>query len=131
MQRGPTRFSSCTRKRASAGTKGSQTWTSRRPISASSMLAWPGPRRSPAPSRSIPDMRTAIGINGVCGRMGMRILQLAQEDAELQVIAALDSPQNPQQGKDAGVVAGLGPIGVPVRAEIDLSTRLDAVIDFS
>jgi 4-hydroxy-tetrahydrodipicolinate reductase len=76
-------------------------------------------------------MRTTIGINGVCGRMGMRILQLAQEDAELQVVTALDSPRNPQIGKDSGVVAGLGPNGLPISSEIDLSTRVDALIDFS
>jgi 4-hydroxy-tetrahydrodipicolinate reductase len=76
-------------------------------------------------------MRTTIGINGVCGRMGMRILQLAQEDADLQVVAAVDSPQNPQQGKDAGVIAGLGPIGVPVTGTLPLEARVDAMIDFS
>ena len=76
-------------------------------------------------------MQTTIGINGVCGRMGMRILQLAQEDTDLQVVAALDSPRNPQIGKDSGVIAGLGPNGLPISAEIDLSTRVDAVIDFS
>jgi 4-hydroxy-tetrahydrodipicolinate reductase len=76
-------------------------------------------------------MPTSLGINGVCGRMGMRILQLAHEDPELRVVAAIDSPHSPFQGKDAGVVAGLGEIGVPVTPEIDLSTRVDAVIDFS
>jgi 4-hydroxy-tetrahydrodipicolinate reductase len=76
-------------------------------------------------------MRTVIGINGVCGRMGMRILQLAREDPELQVVAALDSPRNPNQGLDAGVVAGVGSIGLVVTSEINLSTHVDAVIDFS
>ena len=76
-------------------------------------------------------MSTAIGINGVCGRMGMRILQLAHEDPELKVVAALDSPHSPSIGKDAGTISGLGQLGIPVSATIDLSTRVDAVIDFS
>jgi 4-hydroxy-tetrahydrodipicolinate reductase len=76
-------------------------------------------------------MRTTIGINGVCGRMGTRILQLAQEDPDLQVVAAIDSPGNPRQGQDAGAVAGVGPIGVPVASAIELSTRVDVIIDFS
>jgi 4-hydroxy-tetrahydrodipicolinate reductase len=63
--------------------------------------------------------------------MGLRILQLAHEDPELTVVAALDSAQSPSLGKDAGVVGGLGDIGVPVASEIDLSTHVDAVIDFS
>ncbi len=75
-------------------------------------------------------MRTAIGINGVCGRMGKRILQLALEDNELVVVAALDTAGHPSQGKDAGEAAGCGPIGVPIRSELG-DVRLDAVIDFS
>lgn len=76
-------------------------------------------------------MKTIIGINGVCGRMGLRIFQLAQEDPELAVGAALDAPGHPFQGRDIGDVAGVGSVGVPVRAEWALETRLDAMIDFS
>jgi 4-hydroxy-tetrahydrodipicolinate reductase len=76
-------------------------------------------------------MTITIGINGVCGRMGQRILQLAHEDSELVVGAALDAPGHPQQGHDAGEVAGLGKLGVPVLDQIPLETRLSALIDFS
>jgi 4-hydroxy-tetrahydrodipicolinate reductase len=76
-------------------------------------------------------MKTIIGINGVCGRMGLRIFQLAQEDSELTVGAALDAPEHPFQGRDIGEVAGVGKLGVPVCAEVSLETRLDAMIDFS
>jgi 4-hydroxy-tetrahydrodipicolinate reductase len=76
-------------------------------------------------------MQTAIGINGVCGRMGTRILQLAHEDPELKVVAALDSPRASAHGQDAGIVAGLGAIGVNVTSAVDLETRVDAIIDFS
>jgi 4-hydroxy-tetrahydrodipicolinate reductase len=76
-------------------------------------------------------MKTHIAINGACGRMGQRLVALAAEDKELAVVAAVDSPSNPNQGKDAGTVAGIEPIGVPVTADIPLSARIDAVIDFS
>jgi 4-hydroxy-tetrahydrodipicolinate reductase len=76
-------------------------------------------------------MKMVIGINGVCGRMGLRILQLAHEDKELTVGAALDAPEHPCQGQDIGEVAGIGKTNVPVRAELPLETRLDAMIDFS
>jgi 4-hydroxy-tetrahydrodipicolinate reductase len=76
-------------------------------------------------------MKTIIGINGVCGRMGLRILQLAQEDKELSVSAALDAPEHPWQGREIGELAGVGRLGVPVRAEFPPEARLDVLIDFS
>ena len=76
-------------------------------------------------------MKTAIGINGACGRMGQRLVQLAYEDHALTLAAALEAPGHPQQGRDVGEVAGLGPVGVKVGPAVPLEQRLDAVIDFS
>ena len=76
-------------------------------------------------------MTTVIGINGICGRMGLRILQLAQEDKELVVGAAIDAAAHPWQNRDIGELAGVGRLGVPVRAELSPEVRLDALIDFS
>src|SRR5260221_7205169 len=76
-------------------------------------------------------MKTLIAVNGACGRMGQRILQLAHEDQELTIAAALDAPNHPAQGKDAGELAGLGAIGVPLTSGIAVEQRLDVVIDFS
>ena len=76
-------------------------------------------------------MKTHIGINGACGRMGQRLVALAQEDPELAVVAALDSAGHARLGADVGEIAGVGAIGVPVAAELPLTTRVDALIDFS
>lgn len=76
-------------------------------------------------------MKTQLAINGACGRMGQRLVALAKEDGQLEVVAAVDSPKHPLFGKDAGEVAGVGSVGVPITAEIPLSTRVDCVIDFS
>ncbi len=76
-------------------------------------------------------MRTSVAINGACGRMGQRLVALAFEDKQLQLVAAVDSPANPRLGEDAGVVAGCPPAGVPVTPELPLSVRPDCVIDFS
>lgn len=76
-------------------------------------------------------MKTTIGVNGACGRMGKRILQLAHEDKELAIGAALESSTHPDLGRDAGEVAGLGKIGVPVSASLASSQHLNAIIDFS
>jgi 4-hydroxy-tetrahydrodipicolinate reductase len=76
-------------------------------------------------------MKTHIAINGACGRMGQRLVALAHEDPDLNVAAALDSPAHTKAGTDAGELAGVGRIGVPVAGDIPLSARVDCVIDFS
>jgi 4-hydroxy-tetrahydrodipicolinate reductase len=76
-------------------------------------------------------MKTLIGVNGCCGRMGKRIVQLAHEDKELSIGAALEFPGHPDQGKDAGEVAGIGNIGVRISTSLPADQRLDVVIDFS
>ncbi|MEX0702778.1 MAG: 4-hydroxy-tetrahydrodipicolinate reductase [Planctomycetales bacterium] len=73
--------------------------------------------------------RIRIAVNGAAGRMGRRIVALAHEDPALDIAAALEAPGSPHLGADAGELAGIGDIGVPVRAE--LGERVDAVIDFS
>jgi 4-hydroxy-tetrahydrodipicolinate reductase len=76
-------------------------------------------------------MKVTVGINGACGRMGQRLVALAREDGDLALAAALDAPGHPHLGRDAGEVAGVGPVGVPVRSDVPLGQRLDVVIDFS
>jgi 4-hydroxy-tetrahydrodipicolinate reductase len=76
-------------------------------------------------------METIIGINGAGGRMGQRLVALSQEDPELRLGAALESAANPLLGRDAGELAGLGKVGVPVRADLPVDQRLDVLIDFS
>jgi len=72
-----------------------------------------------------------IGINGICGRMGLRIFQLAREDNELVVGAAIDAANHPYQGRDVGEVSGGGRVGVLVGGELPLEVHVDAMFDFS
>jgi 4-hydroxy-tetrahydrodipicolinate reductase len=76
-------------------------------------------------------MKTHLAINGACGRMGQRLVALAQDDPELVVTAAVDSPKHPKAGWDAGDIAGVGRIGVPVTGDIPHNVRVDCVVDFS
>ncbi len=76
-------------------------------------------------------MKTVIGVNGACGRMGQRIIQLAHEDKDLALGAALEAPGHPKLGQDVGEVSGLGRLEVPVRSDLPPGHRLDALIDFS
>lgn len=70
-----------------------------------------------------------LGVNGAAGRMGQRILALAAADADFEVAAALESPNHPRLGQDAGEVSGLGKLGVPISS--DIHGKLDVIIDFS
>jgi 4-hydroxy-tetrahydrodipicolinate reductase len=70
-----------------------------------------------------------IAIHGAAGRMGQRLVALASEDAELELVAALDNPAHPRQGDDAGALAGVGPIGVALGGQLE--NRPGVVIDFS
>src|SRR5262245_41966263 len=76
-------------------------------------------------------MKISLGVNGACGRMGRRVIDLAHADPELTLTAAIDSPSHPLQGRDVGEVAGVGPLGLPVTADIPQTARLDVLIDFS
>jgi 4-hydroxy-tetrahydrodipicolinate reductase len=76
-------------------------------------------------------MKKHIAVNGACGRMGQRIVALAKEDPQIAVSAALDAPKHPNQGRDAGELAGVGPIGVMVMSGLPLDFRIDCVVDFS
>jgi 4-hydroxy-tetrahydrodipicolinate reductase len=76
-------------------------------------------------------MKTTLAITGACGRMGQRIVQLAHEDKDLRIAAALESPSHPLLGRDIGEVCGLGQLGVPVRSELPMDVHVNALIDFS
>ncbi|MSQ96383.1 MAG: 4-hydroxy-tetrahydrodipicolinate reductase [Gemmataceae bacterium] len=76
-------------------------------------------------------MKTKLGVNGACGRMGKRIIQLAHEDPELHLVAAVDFAAHPEQGADVGVACGLGKLDIFVSPELSLHAHPDAIIDFS
>jgi len=70
-----------------------------------------------------------IAVNGAAGRMGQRVVALTTQDPALSLVAAIDSPNSPALGQDAGEKAGVGRTGVSIRPALDVEA--DAVIDFS
>ena len=70
-----------------------------------------------------------IGINGAAGRMGQRLIAMTAADTGLALAAALEIAGHPLLGKDAGMIAGVGMIGIPLTAE--LKKDIDVLIDFS
>lgn len=72
---------------------------------------------------------TTLAITGAAGRMGQRLVALAKQSNDLQVLAALERPDSPNLTRDAGEVSGIGPIGVPITA--DLRATPQVLIDFT
>jgi 4-hydroxy-tetrahydrodipicolinate reductase len=73
---------------------------------------------------------TNLVVNGGAGRMGKLLIRLAVLDPQFRVAAALEHANHPDLGKDAGTVAGVEPIGVPLSTEMS-DADIDVIIDFS
>lgn len=71
----------------------------------------------------------ALAVVGAAGRMGQRLVALAREDKQFDVVGAIERPDHPLLARDAGEVAGIGHIGVPLT--FDLRPKPDVLIDFS
>jgi 4-hydroxy-tetrahydrodipicolinate reductase len=76
-------------------------------------------------------MREVV-VAGAAGRMGCRLVALLAEDPELRLAAALEAPGHRALGQDAGLVAGVGPVGVPVAADPAAALARDRIlVEFS
>jgi len=73
--------------------------------------------------------RPRIVIHGAAGRMGRRLIALGSEDTAMQLTGAVEAASHPAIGEDAGALAGVGAINLPISGE--LPADVDAVIDFS
>ncbi|QRM53762.1 4-hydroxy-tetrahydrodipicolinate reductase [Sinorhizobium sp. BG8] len=76
------------------------------------------------------DMR--LVIVGAGGRMGQALIRAVHAMAGVQVFAAVARTGSPFVGKDAGEVAGLGPIGVSITSEpLEAFAHAEGVLDFT
>jgi 4-hydroxy-tetrahydrodipicolinate reductase len=74
-------------------------------------------------------MGLRLAIYGAAGRMGKRLVALAGQDSSLEIVAAIEHAQHPDLGEDAGTLAGIPQIGVPLSS--DWPSGIQVVIDFS
>lgn len=73
-----------------------------------------------------------IGIVGAAGRMGQMLIREVHGNATAKLGGAIGRPGSDAVGRDAGELAGLGPIQVKVSADpAALFDACDAVIDFT
>ena len=74
-------------------------------------------------------MNPKLLIVGAAGRMGKRLVALATESSEFDIVAAVEKLNQPEIGKDAGLVAGIGEIGIRLSGTYPVGAEI--VIDFS
>jgi len=75
----------------------------------------------------------SIVIAGAAGRMGKRLVDLVNAQDGAQVVGALEYSEHPSLGRDAGEVAGISRLGIPlVGSFAELSeSGADVMIDFT
>jgi len=73
-----------------------------------------------------------IAVTGAAGRMGQRLIHAVCEQPGLRLAGAVDRPGAPQLGQDAGIAAGLGPLGVMLTDSLEAALAgADLLIDFT
>ena len=70
-----------------------------------------------------------IAINGICGRMGLKIAELVAEDESLKLVTALEMEGHQHIGKDLSVIINQRHSGVIISHELNGSP--DVLIDFT
>ncbi|EDP62136.1 Dihydrodipicolinate reductase [alpha proteobacterium BAL199] len=76
-------------------------------------------------------MTTRIGVFGANGRMGRMIVKAVAEADGVTLAAASVRAGSADLGTDAGVLAGLSPIGLSTTDRLDAVLATDVVIDFT
>ncbi len=65
-----------------------------------------------------------VAVTGACGRMGSGIIKTILQQDDMEVVAAIEAPQSPSEGKDVGEAIGVGPLGVKITAAENLAQAL-------
>jgi len=75
---------------------------------------------------------TRIAIPGAAGRMGRNLIDACQRADGLALGVATERPGHDLLGSDAGVVAGVGELGVPIGGDLEAAAAsFDVLIDFT
>ncbi len=77
-----------------------------------------------------------VAVTGASGRMGTMIINTILQQDDLQLVAGIEAPNTPLEGRDVGEVMGIGPINVQIVGAEKLSETLkdkkpDVLVDFT
>lgn len=77
-------------------------------------------------------MSVGLVVCGAAGRMGRAIIGLIAAEPGARLRAAIETTGHPALGQDAGVLAGVAPLAVPVTADYTAAATADTVtLDFT
>jgi len=72
-----------------------------------------------------------VVVAGAAGRMGREVVKAVANDENLELVGTVDNYGN---GQDAGTIAGIGELGIPVKQDLSRTitdTRAQVVVDFT
>lgn len=73
-----------------------------------------------------------IAVTGAAGRMGRSIIGIINETEGASLTGAIEREDSPFIGSDAGEVAGIGRLGIPITEDFEKAVKsCDVIIDFS
>lgn len=75
---------------------------------------------------------TNVTIVGAAGRMGQTLIRCATRNATISLTGAVEYAEHPKLGTDAGILADIDPLGLPLNADLRSALEAsDALIDFT
>jgi 4-hydroxy-tetrahydrodipicolinate reductase len=81
-------------------------------------------------SGAIPAMKLAVV--GAAGRMGQTLIRVIQSTPGAVLAGAIERPGSPHIGRDAGELAGTGPLGIPITDDaLSVFVGVEGVLDFT
>jgi len=73
-----------------------------------------------------------VMVAGAAGRMGQRIIHMVNQNPETKLVGAIERSDHPCVGQDAGLLAGVGELGVAIEGDIQIiGDHADVLIDFT
>ncbi|MBP1687893.1 MAG: Dihydrodipicolinate reductase [Deltaproteobacteria bacterium] len=77
-------------------------------------------------------MATSMIVCGAAGRMGRTLISLITQNPATTLVGAVEAAGHPALGQDAGLVAGVGPLGVALGDDLAAVAQTETVtLDFS
>lgn len=71
-------------------------------------------------------------VDGASGRMGRMLINLVDQQFDMKLVGAVEFPDHPKIGEDAGEIAGVGNLGVPIVGDLnEVIENGDVVIEFT
>ncbi|HIJ36508.1 MAG TPA: 4-hydroxy-tetrahydrodipicolinate reductase, partial [Deltaproteobacteria bacterium] len=71
-------------------------------------------------------------VAGAAGRMGRRIIHMIYQNPETTLVGAFERPGHPDLHEDAGILAGVGELGVKIQESLEeVMAKGDVLIDFT